>query len=193
MTRLRRARARELRGEGGFTLAEMLVAIMITLIAFSSAMMVLNVAQRAQPRISHRSESIQEGRVWIERLTREVRQGATMVGTPTASSLSFLTYVQTSACGASGAGTSVECRVSYSCTSAGTCTRTEANPDGSGTGTAQEMVTGLQSNDVFSYSPSASGAEYVGITLRFPATDETGEDEDAVTLQDGASLRNFPG
>lgn len=191
MKRLTRARIDSLRDEGGFTLAEMLVAIMITLIAFSSAMLVLQVAQRAQPRISDRSDSIQEGRVWIERLTRELRQGATMVGTPTASSISFLTYVQHSACGSSTAGTSIQCRVSYVCT-AGTCTRSERNPDGTGTGGGDQIVTGLLSSNVFSYSPTAAGAEYVGVTLRFPSTDEAGETEDAITLQDGVSLRNFP-
>jgi hypothetical protein len=192
MTRLIRARAHHLREEGGFTMAEMLVSIMITLMAFSSALLVLNIAQRAQPRITDRSEAIQEGRVWIERLTRELRQGATMVGTPTASSISFVTYVQHSACGSSTAGTSIQCRVSYACT-AGTCTRSELNTDGTGTGGEDQVVTGLLSSNVFSYSPTAAGAEYVGVTLRFPSTDEAGETEDAVTLQDGVSLRNFPG
>jgi prepilin-type N-terminal cleavage/methylation domain-containing protein len=191
MKRLRRRHAQVLRGEAGFTLAEMLVSIMITLIAFSSALMVLNVAQRSQPRISNRAASIQEGRVWIERLTRELRQGATMIGTPTASTLSFLTYVQHSACGVSSAGSSIQCRVSYTC-SGGTCSRREGNPDGTGTSSPQQMVTGLQTNSVFSYSPSASAAEYVGVALQFPATEEAGETEDAITLQDGVTLRNFP-
>jgi type II secretory pathway component PulJ len=192
MNKLRGRHAHHLRGEAGFTLAETLVSIMITLIAFSSALVVLNVAQRTQSLISNRAASIQEGRVWIERLTRELRQGATMVGTPTASTLSFLTYVQHSGCGVSTAGASIQCRVSYSC-SGGTCSRTELNADGSGTGGAQQMVTGLQTNSVFSYSPSASAAEYVGVALQFPATEEAGETEDAVTLQDGVTLRNFPG
>jgi prepilin-type N-terminal cleavage/methylation domain-containing protein len=191
MKRLRRRHAQVLRGEAGFTLAEMLVSIMITLIAFSSALMVLNVAQRSQPRISNRAASIQEGRVWIERLTRELRQGATMIGTPTASTLSFLTYVQHGACGVSSAGSSIQCRVSYTC-SGGTCSRREGNPDGTGTSSPQQMVTGLQTNSVFSYSPSASAAEYVGVALQFPATEEAGETEDAITLQDGVTLRNFP-
>jgi hypothetical protein len=186
-----RARVPDLRGEGAFTLAEMLVSIVLTLIAFSSALMVLNIAQRAQPRISDRGEAIQQGRVWIERLTRELRQGATMVGTPTPSAVSFVTYVQHSACGTAAAGSSIQCRVSYVCTS-GTCTRTESSADGSTAGTAQRMVTGLLSNDVFTYTPSATAAEYVGVTLRFPAGGEAGETEDAVTLQDGVNLRNFP-
>jgi prepilin-type N-terminal cleavage/methylation domain-containing protein len=186
-----RACAPDLRGEGGFTLAEMLVAIMITLIAFSSSLLVLNIAQSSQPRISNRSEAIQEGRVWIERLTRELRQGATMVGTPTASSMTFLTYVQHAACGSSVAGTSIQCRVSYVCT-AGRCNRTESNPDGSAAGGSEQVVSGLLSTSVFTYSPTASGAEYVGVSLSFPASDEAGDTEDAVTLQDGVNLRNFP-
>lgn len=169
----------------------MLVAIMITLIAFSSSLMVFNIAQQSQPRISDRGVSIQQGRVWIERLTRELRQGATMAGTATATSLSVLTYVRHSSCGSSTVGTAIQCRVTYTCT-AGTCSRTEASPDGSTSDAPQQMVTGLQSNNVFSYSPTASAPEYIGVALQFPATDEPGETEDAVTLQDGVNLRNYP-
>lgn len=191
MTKPRRPLPCAARSEDGFTLTEMLVAITITLIAFSSSLMVFNVAQESQPRISERGVAIQQGRVWIERLTRELRQGATMAGTATASSLSFLTYVRHSSCGSSTVGTSIQCRVTYTCT-AGTCRRTEASPDGSTTDAPQETVTGLQSTNVFSYSPTPSAPEYIGVTLQFPASQESGETEDAVTLQDGVNLRNYP-
>jgi prepilin-type N-terminal cleavage/methylation domain-containing protein len=192
MTRLRRALLRGLRAEGGFTLAELLVAMMITLIAFAAALLLLQVALKAQPRISERGAAIQQGRAWIERLTRELRQGGTVTGSPTSSQLAFLTFVRHSACGGTATGNSIQCLVTYSC-AAGTCSRTERNPDGSGTAAAQQMVTGLQSNSVFTYTPSTAAPEYVGVTLMFPATDDPGETEDAITLTDGVTLRNFPG
>jgi hypothetical protein len=46
---------------------------------------------------------------------------------------------------------------------------------------------------VFTYTPSAAAPEYIGVTLTFPATDDPGETEDAITLRDGVNLRNFPG
>ena len=192
MTRLRRAVLRGLRSEGGFTLAELLVAMMITLIAFAATLVLLQVALKAQPRISERGAAIQQGRAWIERLTRELRQGGTVTGSPGSSQLAFMTYVRHSSCGATATGNSIPCLVTYSC-SAGTCSRTERNPNGSGTAPAQQMVTGLQSNSVFTYSPSSAAPQYVGVTLRFPATDNPGETEDAITLTDGVALRNFPG
>jgi prepilin-type N-terminal cleavage/methylation domain-containing protein len=188
-----RARLRRLRGEeAGFTLTELLVAMMITLFAFGAALMLLNIALETQPRLSDRAAAIQQGRVWVERLTRELRQGATVAGSPTASQLSFLTYVGHSSCGGTATGPSIQCLVTYSCT-AGTCSRTERNPNGSGSAPAQRMVTGLLSSNVFSYTPTSSAPEYVGVSLAFPATDDPGETEDAVTLQDGVNLRNFPG
>jgi prepilin-type N-terminal cleavage/methylation domain-containing protein len=191
MTRLKRA-LRGLRAEGGFTLAELLVAMMITLIAFAAALLLLQVALKAQPRITERGAAIQQGRAWIERLTRELRQGGTVAGSPTSSQLAFLTYVRHSSCGGTATSSSIQCLVTYTC-SAGTCSRTERNPDGSGTAAAQQMVTGLQSDSVFSYAPISAAPEYVGVTLRFPATDDPGETEDAITLTDGVTLRNFPG
>ena len=146
MTKVRRA-LRGLRSEGGFTLAELLVAMMITLIAFAATLLLLQVALKAQPRISERGAAIQQGRAWIERLTRELRQGGTVAGSPGSSQLSFLTDVRHSSCGGTATGNSIACLVTYSC-SAGTCSRTERNPNGSGTAPAQQMVTGLQSNSV---------------------------------------------
>ena len=166
--------------------------MMITLMAFGAALLLLQIALKAQPRITDKGAAIEQGRAWTERLTRELRQGGTVTGSPTASQLAFLTYVRHSSCGTLAAGNSIQCRVTYTCT-AGTCSRTEGNPDGSQTGPPQEMVTGLQSSSVFTYSPSAAVPEYVGVTLMFPATDEPGETEDAITLTDGVTLRNFPG
>ena len=49
-------------------------------------------------------------------------------------------------------------------------------------------MTGLTTNQVFTFSPQTPGQAYVGIRLEFPASNG----DDAITLQDGVALRNPP-
>ena len=83
------------------------------------------------------------------------------------------------------ATTAIQCRVDYSCVS-GACTRTESQPDGTGTAPGVEVVSGLNGSDVFEYSPSTVDPTYIGMTMAFPASGS----EDAITLKDGVALRN---
>jgi len=49
------------------------------------------------------------------------------------------------------------------------------------------VVSGLSSSNVFAYTaPTSTAPAYVGVTLAFPAKDGS----DAITLADGAALRN---
>ena len=168
----------------GFTLVELLMAaaLLLGLLAVMGAS--LTVIAGSQPRIADRSAQIQQGRVMIERLTRELREGSNLQA-PTASSLTFFTYVRTQACGesnppASPSEPAIQCQVSYVCT-AGTCTRQE------GGGSPVELVDGLNSNEVFTYTP-ATDPDHVTVTLEYPGEDG-GE---SVTFSDGAALRNAP-
>jgi hypothetical protein len=108
-----------------------------------------------------------------------------------ANSLTFDTFLHRSACGSGGGGTStaIQCRVTYACAS-GACTRAEG-PVGAPAVETDTLVTGISnSSAVFSYQPSAVPAAditFVGVTLVFPGS-EAGED--AITLEDGAALRN---
>jgi len=179
------ARLRALaRQDRGFTLVELLVATILGLIVVGGGVTVFTVSMNNQPRISSQSAAIQQARTSMDRLTRELRQGST-VSTATASQLSIVTYVHSATCGGAAASTARTCRVTYTCT-AGTCTRTEANPDGSSPGPAVQVVSGLSSTSVFNYLPSSTAPTYVGVTLAFPAT---GGDH-AITLSDGAATRN---
>ncbi len=54
------------------------------------------------------------------------------------------------------------------------------------TGTATTIFSGIDSSNVFSYSPSAAAATYIGVTLRLPNPSGSGD----LTVSDGASLRN---
>jgi prepilin-type N-terminal cleavage/methylation domain-containing protein len=168
----------------GFTLVELLVATILGLVVIGGGVTVFTVSMNNQPRINSQSAAIQQARTSMERLTRELRQGST-VSTATASQLSIVTYVHSATCGGASASTSISCRVTYTCT-AGACTRTEAQPNGSSPGPAVSVVSGLSSNNVFNYSPSASAPTYVGATFSFSATGG----QDAITLSDGAATRN---
>jgi prepilin-type N-terminal cleavage/methylation domain-containing protein len=170
----------------GFTLPELLIAMVLGLIVIGGAVQVVTASLNNQPRVTSRANQIQQARVTMERMVRELRQGASVPTTPTASQLSIVTYVGSATCGGASGNTAIQCRVTYACSS-GNCTRTEAKPDGTSPGPAVQVVSGLSSTNVFAYTPRTStvGA-YVGVTLTFPATGGN----DAITLNDGANLRN---
>jgi prepilin-type N-terminal cleavage/methylation domain-containing protein len=171
--------------EQGFTLPELLVATVLGLLVIGAAVTAFTGAIQSQPRVNSQAGAIQQARTTMERITRELRQGSS-VPSATASQLSIITYVDSATCGGAASTTAISCRVTYSCSS-GTCTRTEAKPDGTLPGPAVRVVSGLSSDNVFSYTaPSSTAPAYVGVTLALPATGGT----DAITLSDGAALRN---
>ncbi len=171
--------------EEGFTLVELLVALTLGLAVVGVAVTVFTAAVQSQPGQTNRGAVIQQGRTTMERLVRELRQGST-VYTATAQQLSFITFVDVATCGSSASGsTAIPCRVTYSCAS-GSCTRVVAQPDGTDPSSPYTIVSGLSDSNVFTYSPSATAPSYIGATLIFPAS--TGDD--AITLSDGATLRN---
>ena len=173
-----------LRREDGFTLTELLMATVIGLFIVGISTTVFVTAIRTQPGVTKRSVAISHARTTTERLIREVRQGGT-VYTATASQFSFLTYVHSATCAGSGSSTSIQCRVTYSCTTTA-CTRVEARPDGSSPGGPSTVVSGLSSGNIFAYSPSSASPTYVTATFTFPGQNG----DDAITVSDGAALRN---
>jgi Tfp pilus assembly protein PilW len=173
------------RGEAGMSLPEMLIAATIGLVVVGGAVAAFAVSAKSQPRVSDRAGDIQHARSTIEQLTRELRQGST-VTSASATQLSIVTYVDKATCGGPTAGTAIQCQVDYTCT-AGACTRVERNPDGSGGSAPVQVVSGLESANVFTYSPSASAPTFVGVELTFPAEG----DDDSISLGDGVALRNY--
>lgn len=156
------------------------------LVILGASVGVMTASLRNQPRTTERSTDIQAARVAMANLTREIRQGAT-VTTATSTQLSLITNVAKATCGGAVSTVSRLCSVTYTCT-AGTCTRTERNTDGTGSAPAVTMVTGLSSGSVFTYSPSATAPSYIGVQLVFPAK----SGDDSITLTDGVTLRNRP-
>jgi Tfp pilus assembly protein PilW len=175
---------RKVRRAEGFTLPELLVGLMIGLLVVGTGVMVFTTALRSQPRTNDRLAKISDARTTSERIVREIREGwDTTVAT--SSQLSFLTYVHSTTCGGAPGTTAIPCRVTYGC-SGGTCTRTEAQPIGGSPGPTRTLVSGLSGSAVFTYSPSSAAPTWVGIRLSFPADNG----DDAVTIEDGAALRN---
>jgi prepilin-type N-terminal cleavage/methylation domain-containing protein len=169
----------------GFTLPELLVATVLALLVIGAAVTAFTSTIQSQPRVNSQAAAIQQARVTMERIIRELRQGSSVPSAST-SQLSVVTYVHSATCGGAASNTAISCRVTYSCSS-GTCTRTEANPDGTSPGSSVQVVSGLSSSNVFSYAPPSSTAPaFVGVTLALPAKGGT----DAITLSDGSALRN---
>lgn len=179
-----RLAVRALRDEAGFTLVEMLVGATIGLALVGSSVALFTTAQKSEPRVVQRTSQIGEARTFAESISRELRQGWSVpVAAP--NQISVIGYVKRTTCTGSTPGPSIPCRITYAC-SAGACTRSVANPNGSGPGPAVRVVEGLADTNVFTYSPSAAAPSFVGIRLSFSAT----SGDDAITLKDGVSLRN---
>jgi type II secretory pathway pseudopilin PulG len=197
VARARRVFAR-LRSEEAFTLAELLITMMLGLIVLAAAVVVFTAGIHVQPRIEQRAIEIQQARTMSERITRELRQGSNASVTGSGTQLMILTYVPVSTpCStpATAGSTVARCRIFYQCTATGatsSCTRTACPPAmlaiGTGCGTPTTVVSGLSTNQVFSFSPQTPGQAYVGVRLQYPA----GNGDDAITIQDGVALRNPP-
>jgi Tfp pilus assembly protein PilW len=173
------------RSERGYTLIELLVATMMGFVVVGGAVTVFVGALHSEPRASSKADAIVRGRIAVERITRDVRQGADVVAA-SPSQLELVTYLPQASCVSTATKGAEACRVRYAC-AAGKCSRTVSRPDGSAAGAAVLVAGELSSNEVFSYAPSGAGAvpSYVGVELSF-AMREGGP----VVIADGASLRN---
>jgi Tfp pilus assembly protein PilW len=174
---------RRLARDDGFTLVELLVSTMVGLLVVGIGATVMVTALHSQPSLNARGNAISTARTTTERLVRELRQGGS-VYTATATQLSFLTYVHSATCGGARSSSTRQCRVTYQCSPSGTCTRVEAQPDGTSPGAARTIVSGLSSGNVFTYSPSTTSPTYIGATFVFPGRNG----DDAITVNDGAAL-----
>lgn len=176
------------RPEAGFTLVELLVASAMGVIVMGAVVSLLISAVRDQPKISKQAQNITTARWVLERMTREIRSGIA-VKEATASKVAFEGYVRHSPCGAgtvlASTSPSVICRVTYECSTTA-CSRREADPS-STLGAAQQIFSGIDSSQVFTYAPlNSANPTYVKITLRLPNPSGPG----ALTISNGASLRN---
>jgi type II secretory pathway pseudopilin PulG len=191
-------RGRLIGDERGLTLIELLVAAAMSVVIVGAGGSMLISAVRSQPQLSERNQKVTEVRWVQERMTKELRNGV-RVDVAEPATVSFVTQVRTSACGAGGSLDSnvpaIECQVTYDCSSGDACTRAEAPKDEIGGGTPKLLIEGLESGAVFEYFPDEDpdleeGEEpkpptYVGIIFRVANPSGSG----SLTVSDGASLR----
>lgn len=195
------SRLRELDGEAGMTLVELLVATIMGLIVVGGATAMLISAVRDQPKQQQQAENINTARYELERMTREIRNGVS-VTTTASNSVSFVAQLRRTSCGGSVATSqsapAIQCQIVYSCTTSA-CTRTERKVGETTGGVTTTIVTGIDSAEVFCFVPSTNsdptecGAAkagesptFVGITLNVPNPSGEG----SMTVSDGASLRS---
>jgi prepilin-type N-terminal cleavage/methylation domain-containing protein len=175
-------------GEAGFTLIELLVAAAMGVVLMAGVGAMVIAAMRSQPEVSKRAQNISAARWMLERFTREIRNGVAVEGSPTASELSFRTYVRHTSCGGSGtlppSDPAILCKVTYTCNNT-SCWRAEVEPGKSG-GLPKKMLSGIDDRNVFSYSPNATEATYIRVTLHIPNPSGPAD----ITISDGASMRN---
>jgi hypothetical protein len=183
MSHIGEAAASLRREEDGYTLIELLVAGTMGLVVMGAAVMMFIGAVKSEPRTSSKVAAIEQGRIAVERITRDVRQ-ASSVPTYSPSQLALVTYVKQSTCNGGAASATIQCRVTYDCAD-GACTRTVAQPNGSSPGVAVRVVSGLSSSTPFTYTPTAIEPSFVEVSLSF----ETQEGS-PVVIADGASIRN---
>jgi len=201
MSALRTRLSRGRHGESGLTLIELLVAATLSVVIVGAASSMLISAVKSQPKISERAQNVSKARYVLERVTREIRNGVVIRGiAEDGSELELEASVRRTACG-SGVEEDPEarailCSITYSC-SAGSCLRTEVDPDTEAGGSPTTLVSGLADDGVFSVEPSPSSesgearkeeleeANYVGVRLKIPNPEGPGE----LSVSDGATLR----
>ena len=181
---LRNLISKRVAANNGFALSELLVVVAISLIVIGGSVTVMTASMKNEPRIAERTADVQGARVAMEGLTRELRQGATVVSA-SGTQLSLITNVNSASCGGAQSSEVRSCRVTYSCAS-DACTRRESNPDGSFPSQPETVVKGIADGTVFTYSPNSTAPTYMGVKLQFPAV----EGDDSITLSDGVTMRS---
>lgn len=165
---LRRTSARE----DGFTLVETVAASVVGILVLTTVLSVFLSAQRSENFQQGRAQGLDEIRLAMERMTKEIRQVQTVRAGSSASVLDVDTFVE-------GTATHVIYRVT------GTdLTRTE----GSSTIT---LVTQLIGSSMFTYTPSATSPSVITVTIRSRPTPNA--PETTLVLTSEIKLRNAGG
>jgi hypothetical protein len=164
------------RDEAGFAITELIVVSGLLTIVLGALVLFLDTTVKLAPEQQERGHVVQEGRLGLERMTRELRQGSTAVLT-SPQELTFIAYVRPNG------GAAEEREVTYDCSEGGECWRYEEG------GSSERLVAGVENTDVFTQTLSAGVPRYVDITLELAS-----EGADApIHLRDGVELRNAPG
>jgi Tfp pilus assembly protein PilW len=158
------------RGEAGSTLVEVVFASALLLVVVGAFLAAFVSVQKSEAYVSGRSEALDDMRLTMARMTRDLRQGTVVAPTSTASHLVVTTYVR-----------GMQQQVTYDANGS-SLTRQVASA------AAVEVQGGLGTTEIFAYAPSAEAAEVVTITLTVvpPSAPDT-----TVTIDSEVRLRNL--
>ena len=162
---------RALRCERGYTLIEALIVSVLTVVVVSATLSVLESGQRTQARDSEYALAIQEGRVGMARMTHEIRQAYSILGT-TSSSIHFNATIG-----------GVDEQIEYNCNEPQTgtsyleCVRKEAAVGAALPSTGSPIIknvlngTSAEKESIFvEYSPNAIAPDLVTVRVVLPAS-----------------------
>lgn len=154
----------------------------ISLVMMAAVLTVLIVVSRQQPRISAHGHRIQDARVALEQVTRDLRM-TYAVNSSSSTYLDVLTYMRV------GESLTAEQRhVVYDC-SGGSCSRQEGVVDGT-LSPAETIFTGVDNADIFSYEPDNVNPHYLRIKFSFDIKNDQTDPTGPATLSAGVQLRN---
>jgi prepilin-type N-terminal cleavage/methylation domain-containing protein len=171
-TRARRATTSRVDGEAGFTLAELLVTMLVMGIVASSVMAVAFRMFTTTSTITNRRDVLADGRTALDRLSKQLRQGESIDQLSSSSSaITFSGYID-------GDPATIVWSVTGSYAP---YTLTESTLDGSN---AVPIVTSLSDNNVFTYTSHGTVVDQVNIRLPLKTSTTT------VVLSTDVQLRN---
>lgn len=177
--------------QAGFTLVEMLVAIVLLIIVCSALLDALVSSQRVQSRDAEYAFAQQNARTGLDSMVRQIRQAYAVLST-TPNAIEFNVSLN-------GVNYHVyyECDVAQPNTSYRECMRLQA-PAGvvlpalsTGAVAVTNLTNGTPADPVFAFTPDAFSPTYVTATVKVPASGGTnGGLTHSIVLSDGVLLRN---
>jgi type II secretory pathway pseudopilin PulG len=184
---------RRLREEGGWTLVELLVGLVLMMAVTFAALPIVEGASNTEGRIQTAAESIGKARTFADLVLRDLRAASDASGY-TPSQITVDTWVRHVQCGdATDPGPTAsprQCQVTYRCSGTSpnvSCTRQEQG------GPVVTEITGLDDSNIFSYYVPGDQPLFVGIELKLPnpQNSDSGNANGAIELHDGTALRNI--
>jgi type II secretory pathway pseudopilin PulG len=182
--------------EGGWTLVELLVGLVLMLVVVFAALPIVEGATNTTGRIQTAAESIGEARTFADHVLRDLRP-ANAVPVFLSNQVTVDTWVRHVQCGDSTASapnaSPIQCQVTYRCSGTSpdvSCTRQEQG------GPVVTEVTGLDDSNIFTYVINGDPPPaFVSIKLKLPnpQNSDSGNANGAIELHDGTALRNTPG
>jgi prepilin-type N-terminal cleavage/methylation domain-containing protein len=188
---------RATRGERGFTMPELLIAMVMAVVVLTAALVLLQSGQQAQARDAEWALTLQQDRAGVARMMRDIRQATEIIEPSTGAAASYIAFWAT--IGGKKWKVKYECNVAQSGTTYTECMRLAAEEGqvmpSKGPRVATDVLNG---SAVFSYLPSGSRTEAKLVTAKveLPAKGTLKQAGSVgyghnVVLEDAALVRNL--